>query len=166
MRAGGFRIAANAKMTRHMAKKTKPSKPAVRAFVLDGSVTMVWAFEDETDAYAEAVADGLVRVPAVVPALWPLEVANALLVAERRQRTTEAKVAQFLALLQSLPISVDGETALRAWPDTLHLARAHKLSVYDAAYLELAVRRGLPLASLDGDLRAAAAAVGVPEYQP
>jgi predicted nucleic acid-binding protein len=101
-----------------------------------------------------------------VPALWPLEVANALLVGEHRKRITEAKVAQFLALLQILPITVDDETALRAWQDTLHLARLHDLTVYDAAYLELTVRLGLPLASLDDKLKAAAAAAGVTEFRP
>jgi predicted nucleic acid-binding protein len=149
-----------------MAKKAKARKPRPRAFVLDGSVTLVWAFEDETDAYAEAVADSFASAQAVVPALWPLEVANGLLVGERRKRITEAKVAPFLALLKILPIAVDDETALRAWQETLHLARAHQLSVYDAAYLEVAVRRGLPLATLDDDLKAAAAAVGVGEYRP
>ena len=69
-------------------------------------------------------------------------------------------------MLQSLPISVDDETALRAWPDTLSLARLHELTVYDAAYLELAVRLGLPLASLDTQLKEAAAAAGVPAYEP
>lgn len=149
-----------------MAKKKKPGKPKPTRFVLDGSVTIVWAFEDETDPYAEAVADSLEDVPAIVPALWRLEVANALLVGERRSRITEAKVAQFLTLLKCLPISVDDETALRAWPDTLSLARLHDLTVYDAAYLELAVRLGLPLASLDTQLKEAAAAAGVPEYEP
>ncbi|HTU22754.1 MAG TPA: type II toxin-antitoxin system VapC family toxin [Gemmataceae bacterium] len=149
-----------------MAKKKKPGKPKATRFVLDGSVTLVWAFEDETDPYAEAVADSLADVPAIVPALWRLELANALLVGERRSRITEAKVSQFLTLLQSLPISVDDETALRAWPDTLPLARLHDLTVYDAAYLELAVRLGLPLASLDTHLKEAAAAAGVPEYEP
>ncbi len=149
-----------------MAKKTKGARLRTRAFVLDGSVTLAWAFEDETDAYAEAAADSLAGGTGVVPALWPLEVANGLRVGERRKRTSEAKVAQFLALLRSLPIAVDDETALRAWQDTLHLARAHGLSVYDAAYLEIAVRRGLPLATLDDDLKAAAAAAGVAEYRP
>ena len=148
-----------------MAKK-KSRKPKARGFVLDGSITLAWAFEDETDAYAEAVADGLANVPAMVPAVWPLEVANALLMGERRQRITAAKVAQFLALLQTLPIAVDDETALRAWQDTLHLARLHHLTVYDATYLELAVRLGLPLGSLDDKLKAAATAAGVAEFQP
>jgi predicted nucleic acid-binding protein len=101
----------------------------------------------------------------VVPTLWPLEVANALLVGARRQRTTTAKVTQFLTLLRSLPITVDDETTGRAWQETLHLARAHNLSVYDAAYLELAVRRARPLASLDRRMRAAAAALGVTLYK-
>jgi len=137
-----------------MAKKTKARKPPKpREFVLDASLTVVWAFEDETDAYAEAVADSFPDAQALVPGLWPLEVANALLMGERRKRITEAKVANFLTLLQALPISLDDETTLRAWQNTLHLARAHNLSVYDAAYLELAVRRSLPLASLDDELR-------------
>ena len=149
-----------------MAKKKKPSKPKGPGFVLDGSITLVWAFEDETDPYAEAVADSLENKPAIVPAVWPLEVANALLVGERRKRITEAKVAQFLTLLQSLPITVDDETVLRAWQETLHLARLHDLSEYDATYLELAVRLGLPLASLDDKLKTAATAAGVAEYKP
>ena len=134
--------------------------------MLDGSITLAWFFEDEADAYAESVEDALASAAAVVPALWPLEVANGLLMAERRKRTTEAKVTQFVALVTSLPISIDDETAARAWQDSLHLARAHTLTVYDAAYLELALRRGLPLATLDERLKKAAAAVGVPEYKP
>lgn len=103
---------------------------------------------------------------AVAPALWPLEVANAVLMGERRQRSTEAQAAKWLGNLSSLPITVDDETAARAWSDVLRLARAHRLSAYDAAYLELALRRGLPLATLDDQLKAAAAAVGVAAYRP
>ena len=99
-----------------------------------------------------------------VPGLWPLEVANALLVGERRGRTTAADAAHFLAILSAFPITVDDETVARAWADTMHLARAHNLSAYDAAYLELAMRRGLPLATLDDKLKAAAVAVGVPLF--
>src|SRR5437868_14699783 len=146
------------------------AKRKVRAksgnFVLDGSITLAWFFEDEADAYAESVEDALASAAAVVPSLWPLEVANGLLMGERRKRTTEAKVTQFVALVTSLPISIDDETAARAWQNSLHLARAHNLTVYDAAYLELALRRGLPLATLDDSLKAAAATVGVPEYRP
>src|SRR5690348_16835399 len=138
---------------------------ATDAFVLDGSVTLAWGFEDEDDEYAGAILDRMPELQAHVPALWHLEVANALVVGERRRRTTPADVAQFLAILGAFPITIDDETITRAWSDTLHLARAHNLSTYDVAYLELAIRRGLPLASLDDRLKAAATAVGVPLFQ-
>jgi predicted nucleic acid-binding protein len=144
----------------------KKGKTKSRTFVLDGSITLAWLFEDEADAYVEAVENSLMAASAVVPSLWYLEVANGALIGERRKRTTEAKVAQFLSLLKSLPITADEETTARAWQETLQLARTHKLSSYDAAYLELAIRRGLPLATLDEDLAAAAAAVGVKRYKP
>src|SRR5437763_10271120 len=149
-----------------MPSKKKAKKPAAAQFVLDGSITVCWAFEDETDAYAEGVGDALPDARAFVPSLWPLEVGNALLVGERRGRITEARVTQFLALLQTQSITLDEETAVRAWKETLHLARAHRLSVYDASYLELAIRRGLPLATLDAELRAASAALGVALFTP
>jgi predicted nucleic acid-binding protein len=138
---------------------------ATNAFVLDGSVTMVWGFEDEADDYAEAILDQMPGLHAYVPSLWSLEVANALLVGERRQRTTPADSSRFLAILETFPITMDDETAPRAWVDTLHLARAHDLSAYDASYLVLAIRRGVPLARLAGKLKAAPNAVGVPLYQ-
>ena len=144
----------------------KKGRPKPRIFVLDGSITLAWLFEDEANAYAEAVEDSLASASALVPTLWFLEVANGALVGERRRRTTEAKVTQFISLLKSLPIASDEETAVRAWPETLQLARTHNLSVYDATYLELTMRRGLPLATLDEDLAAAAAAVGVEQYKP
>ncbi|HUY92189.1 MAG TPA: type II toxin-antitoxin system VapC family toxin [Pirellulales bacterium] len=147
-----------------MAKRKGKAKS--RAFVLDCSLSVAWFFEDETDAYAQAVEDSLPAAAAIVPALWPLEVANALLMGERRKRATEAKATTFLGLLKALPIALDDETAGRAWQESIHLARTHRLSVYDAAYLELALRRGLPLATLDDRLKAAAAAVGVGAYRP
>lgn len=133
-------------------------------FVLDGSLALAWYFADEADPYADAVARGLVTREALVPSLWRLEIANALVVGERRKRSTQAQAAAFVARLEQLPIVIDGETDARAWGETLRLARAHILSAYDAAYLELAMRRGLPLASLDDQLKAAAAAVGVPPF--
>jgi predicted nucleic acid-binding protein len=135
-------------------------------FVLDCSVTMAWCFDDEATPYTDGVRDRLADVRAIVPALWPVEVANATIVGERRKRLDEARSSRFLALLNGLPIVVDGETAARAWADTMHLARAHNLSAYDATYLELAIRLGLPLACLDGKLKTAAQAVGVPLYIP
>jgi len=140
------------------------SMDATNAFVLDGSVTLVWGFADEDDDYAAAILDKMPDLQAHVPSLWPLEVANALLVGERRGRTTPANVAHFLALLGTFPIAVDDETVARAWVETMHLARTHNLSSYDASYLELAMRLGLPLATLDGKLKSAATAVGVPLF--
>ncbi len=134
---------------------------ATNAFVLDGSVTMVWGFADENDSYAAAILDQMPDLQAYVPNLWPLEVANALLVGERRNRTTPADTTHFLAILGTFPITVDDETVNRAWVETMHLARAHNLSSYDASYLELAMRLGLPLATLDGKLKTAAKALGV-----
>ena len=102
----------------------------------------------------------------MVPSLWFLEVANAVVMGERRGRSTPAQAATWLGLLSALPIIGDDETSARAWADTLGLARAHNLTSYDASYLELAMRRGLPLATLDGKLKNAAAAVGVAMYSP
>ena len=146
-----------------MAKKL--GKVKREAFVLDCSLTIAWFFEDEADAYAQAVENSFQTASAVVPSLWPLEVANALLMGERRKRATAAKVTPFLALLKSLPIVTDDETTIRAWQESIQLARKHQLSAYDAAYLELALRRGLPLATLDGRLKAAAGACGVPAFE-
>lgn len=139
---------------------------SLKEFVLDGSVTMAWYFKDEANDFANAVRDGMDRSQAVVPSLWPLEVANTVVMGERRNRSTPAQAATWLGFLGALPIVVDGETSARAWSETLSLARAHNLSAYDAAYLELAMRRGLPLATLDGKLKAAATAVGVAWYLP
>jgi predicted nucleic acid-binding protein len=138
---------------------------ATNAFVLDGSITMIWGFEDEADPYAEAILDKMPDLQAHVPSLWPLEVANALLVGERRNRIKPAETAQFLAILQAFPIAVDDLTVAHAWSDTMHLARAHNLSSYDASYLELAIRLGLSLAAQDGKLKAAAQTMGVPPFQ-
>ena len=138
---------------------------ATKNFVLDGSVTMVWGFEDEADEYAEAILERMPDLQAHVPSLWPLEVANALLVGERRRRITSAETARFLAILGAFPITVDDQTIANTWTDTMHLARAHNLSSYDAAYLELAIRLGLPLATLDGKLKTAAGAMGVPLFE-
>jgi predicted nucleic acid-binding protein len=135
------------------------------AFVLDGSITMIWGFEDESDAYAEAILDHMPDLQAHVPSLWHLEVANTLLVGERRNRIKPADTARFLAILAAFPIAVDDQTVAHAWSDTMHLARAHNLSSYDASYLELASRLGLPLAAQDGQLKTAAQAMGVPLFQ-
>ena len=144
-------------MARVRGRNRKPAE----GFVLDNSIVMAWSFEDEVNEYADAVLERLAETRAIVPALWPLEVANALLMGERRKRSTEAETLKWTGILRSLPIVIDSETNSHAWSDTLNLAHGHHLSAYDAAYLELAIRRGLPLATLDGKLRTAAEAVGV-----
>jgi predicted nucleic acid-binding protein len=131
-------------------------------FVLDCSVTVAWLFDDEDDAYAASVRDRLEDDVAVVPALWSLEVGNALLVAERRRRISRADALRFSQILRTLPIDVDGAPTLLEVEGLCELAREAGLSVYDAAYLELAAAHGLPLASLDKGLNRAAADLGVP----
>ena len=102
--------------------KERVRKPT-EDFVLDNSIVMAWSFEDEVDKYADAVLERLADTRAVVPVLWPLEVANALLMGERRKRSTEAETIKWTGILASLPIAIDGETNSRAWSDTLSLAR-------------------------------------------
>jgi predicted nucleic acid-binding protein len=141
------------------------SQPADR-FVLDGSVTLAWLFQDEKDPYADAIVAKLPGVEMVVPRLWHLEVANVLLVGERRKRCSQADSAAWLSFLAGLPIVVDSATESQAWTDVISLARQHGLTAYDAAYLELALRQGIPLATLDAPLKAAARVLGVAIYKP
>lgn len=147
-----------------MAKKRAGRK--ARDFVLDSSVTMSWYFKDEANPYANEVRKALAVGAAVVPALWPLEVANILVMGERRKRSTEAEASRWLGYLTKLPIRIDDESTRRAWSDVLHVARSYDLSAYDAAYLELAIRSGLPLASLDSQLLTAAVSAGVAKFDP
>lgn len=134
--------------------------------VLDGSLTLAWYFADEANPYADAVAQGLATREAIVPSLWRLEIANTLVVGKRRKRSTQAQAASFIARLRLPPIIADDQTDDRSWGETIRLARAYTLSAYDAAYLELAIRRGLPLASLDDQLKASAVATGVSLFTP
>lgn len=129
--------------------------------VVDSSVTLTWCFEDEQTAASLALLEQVVEHGAVAPTVWPLEVLNALVMAERRKRLDAAQRQRLMGFLRDLPIALDAETAAQAWSATVQLAERQRLTVYDAAYLELAQRRGLPLASLDNELRAAADAVGV-----
>ncbi|MDQ7840642.1 MAG: type II toxin-antitoxin system VapC family toxin [bacterium] len=134
-------------------------------FVLDTSVTMSWCFEDEATPYTEATLDRLQGATAVVPSIWPLEVANVLLSAERRGRLTEAQSTRFIELLGALPIVMEQPSVDRVLGAVLLLGRQHALSAYDAAYLELAARHGLPLATRDERIVTAAAAIGVKMVQ-
>ena len=131
------------------------------AFVVDASVVMSWCFTDESNAYADLVLDKLTGAVAVVPAIWPLEVVNVLLVGERRNRLKESDSLRFLALLSQLPIEVDSEQP-EGMNELLALGRTQNLSSYDASYLLLAMRRGCTLATLDDRLLQAAAKLGVP----
>lgn len=130
-------------------------------FVLDASVALAWCFDDESTKETNGLVDQARDYGACVPSLWHLELTNVLLQAERRGRITPADIAVRLRLLGALPIETDTETHLRATRETLILARAERLTAYDASYLELAMRRGLPLATRDRDLRAAAKRLGV-----
>ncbi|WP_026012196.1 type II toxin-antitoxin system VapC family toxin [Singulisphaera acidiphila] len=132
--------------------------------ILDCSIVMAWFFADESSEYADDVARQLPDQMAYVPSNWPLEVANTLIMGERRKRSTQTQAARLIKNLAALPITVDEESNLHAWNSTLSLAREQNLTAYDAAYLELAMRRGLPLATLDDKLKAAATAVGVPLF--
>jgi predicted nucleic acid-binding protein len=132
------------------------------SLVIDSSATLAWVYSEET---TEPIAEVLALMSdkgAWVPALWRLEVANVLQMNVRRGRHDAAFRDAALADLAVLPISIDAETDRRAWDATLRLAERHRLTLYDAAYLELAVRRGMPLATLDQELRDAATAKGVP----
>jgi predicted nucleic acid-binding protein len=131
----------------------------VSVFVLDASVTMAWCFEDEATPDTDAVLDRLGTDTAAVPAIWSLEVANVLLVAERRGRVSEAQSSRFAGLLAQLPIDIDDHPADIAALAALGLR--HELSSYDASYLALAQRLGAGLATLDRPLAGAAARAGV-----
>lgn len=134
------------------------------SFVLDNSVTMRWFFGDgkpQEIAYANRVLDVLKDTYALVPVTWGLEVANVIAKAEAKLWVTEARSEAFLSLLAEVEIEADAATFTQALVDTLHLARRYKLSAYDASYLELALRTGMPLATLDADLQKAAKKAGV-----
>jgi len=130
-------------------------------FVIDASVTLAWCFADEANDAADAVLGRLDGEPAVAPAHWPLEVANALRSAERRGRLDAADLPRLRALLASLPVEIAPVELATAVFGVLETARSHDLTAYDAAYLDLAATRGLPLATADARLRAACARAGV-----
>ena len=139
------------------------------SFVLDNSVAMCWLLNDGRSAdaaYALSVLDALKQTYAMVPGIWALEAANVVAKAEAKGLVTEARTQVFVATLTRLNITTDKATASLALSDTLNLARRYKLSAYDAAYLELALREGLPLATLDADLEKAAKKAGVKRFEP
>lgn len=130
--------------------------------VLDVSAALAWCFENESTPASRALLETLKDGTIVVPDLWHIELTNAMLQAEKRRRLTESECGDFLGLIQGLRIETDAECGARAFGPLLQLARRHRLTTYDACYLDVAIRRGLPLASRDRELRAAARARGVP----
>jgi predicted nucleic acid-binding protein len=133
----------------------------IEQFVVDNSVVMSWCFKDETNNYADTVLERLTESAAVVPSIWSLEVVNVLLVAERQKRLSESDSIRFLTLLSQLPIFVEYERP-EMMKELLALARSNNLSSYDASYLDLAMRKGFPIATLDKRLIEAARRIDVP----
>ena len=130
-------------------------------FVVDASVALAWCFDDESTEATRALLDPFEDECAEVPSLWHLELANALAMGERNRRITPARASEFIALIDGLPIVIDERTPNIALSSVLELSRRERLSAYDASYLELAMRRGVPLATKDNDLARAADRVGV-----
>jgi predicted nucleic acid-binding protein len=133
----------------------------VSDFVIDASVALAWCFDDEATPATTALLDRFDDQQAEVPSLWHLEIANALVLSERKRRITPARASEFITLISGLPILIDEETPNRALGTVLGLARGERLSAYDASYLELAMRHGIPLATRVIDLAKAAHRMGV-----
>lgn len=131
-------------------------------FVLDCSITMAWCFDDESNNYTEAVLENLGDAAAIVPTIWPLEVANVLLQAKKNKRITEVQSASFTDALSALPITIDQSTGSKAMHSIFRLAEQSSLTIYDAAYLELALREKIPLITLDKELINAAKKLNIP----
>ena len=131
------------------------------SFVVDNSVAMAWCFKDEWTDAGLALLGRVTKDGATAPQLWPLEATNGLLMAQRRKRISVDVREGMADFLRALPIIIDDETTNRVWTTTVQLAERHQLTVYDAAYLELAQRLSLPLATYDKPLRAAALSAGV-----
>ena len=139
-------------------------------FVLDASVALSWLLDDAGagQPYATSALHALDAsgAQALVPSIWGLELASVIAKAESAGRLPGARTTRYLAMLSLLPIVTDRWTADHAWRETLQLARRHRLSSYDSAYLELAHRLAVPLATLDDDLRRAARKAGVSLFKP
>ncbi len=135
------------------------------AFVVDASVTVAWVFRETANAYATGVLQELTRLEAAAPSIWPLQVANALLTAQHKGKLTVPECEYFLSLLSQLPIHVEHETPEHVWDQVLGLAQHYHLTVYEAAYLDLAMRLARPLATQDPSLRQAAEELGL-FYEP
>jgi predicted nucleic acid-binding protein len=133
----------------------------LNGIVIDASVALAWCFPDEASNYADSVLLALEDQVAAVPAIWAVEVTNALAMGERRKRLRQPEVARFAELLKGLNIFQEVRQVIDALSHVFPLAQRYKLSAYDASYLDLAVRREMPLATLDSGLRAASRSAGV-----
>jgi predicted nucleic acid-binding protein len=131
------------------------------AFVVDCSIAMAWLFHDEGTPKTSVLLNRLSSETALVPAWWFIEITNVLAMAERKRRITPAQSDAFIADLSKLAIERDDEAPNRAFTHLLALCRTHRLTSYDAIYLDLAIRRNLPLGTLDNDLRRTARKLGV-----
>lgn len=134
--------------------------------VVDASVALAWCFPDEANRYADAVLMALAAHQLVEPTIWSMEIANAISVGERRARIQESEIQRFLELLGSLNVIEDARLMPEVFGDVLPLARRHAIAVYDAAYLEAAIRHDAPLATLDRALERAARAMGIASFNP
>jgi predicted nucleic acid-binding protein len=140
-------------------------KETPTGIVIDASVALAWCFPDEASEYADGVLVALDGRTAIVPAIWQVEVANALLVGERRKRIRQPEARRFIELLKGLSILEDGQPFAETVSNLLPLAREYDLSAYDAAYLDVAVRHGAPLATLDKALQKAGRAAGLKIFE-
>lgn len=131
------------------------------AFVVDASVALAWCFADEATPATRHLLDRMCEETAAVPSWWYVEITNVLALAERKHRITPAQTAEFIALIEGFDLDVDDHAPGRAFSDLLPLCRACHLTSYDAIYLDLAIRRHTPLATLDEPLRKAARKMGV-----
>ena len=133
----------------------------MKGIVIDASVALAWCFPDETSDYADSVLLAVENQAVIVPAIWAVEITNALLVGERRKRIRQPEVRRFIDLMEGLSIVEDGQPFVDTVSNVLPLAREYELSAYDAAYLDVAVRHQIPIATLDGALQKACTTAGV-----
>lgn len=133
----------------------------MNGFVLDASVTLAWCFEDEASKMTDEILERLSSEPAFAPALWRLEIGNVLVLAERKKRIDYAKITDFIASINGLDIRIDKEVNTAIFNNIIELAYNEKITTYDATYLELAIRLGLPLATQDVLLKKVATKLGV-----
>ena len=137
----------------------------MNGIVIDASVALAWCFPDEASDYADSVLLALENETAIVPAIWAVEVANALLVGERRKRIRQPEIRRFADLLKNLSVVEDRQPFADTVSNVLPLAREHDLSAYDAAYLDVAVRHEIPIATLDRVLQRVCNVAGVKAFK-